>query len=127
MPREGIRGRTAGGLDVLAARVGERDELASRVRGDGDEALVLELADRGVDGARAGRPSPPAALGDRLHQLVAVHRLLGEEQQDGSTDVATRRPSVAAATVAGRSVVGRPRVVPAGMVVAVAGMRALAL
>src|SRR5947209_5472889 len=76
--------RVAPRLSILGelgpAGVGEGDELAPGVRDDGDAAFVLELVDRGVDGAGTRRPRRSSALADRLHQLVAVHGLLGEEQ-----------------------------------------------
>ena len=72
-----------------AARLGQREDAAARFRGGGlDEAFVLELLERGVDRAGARRPVAATALGDHLDDLVAVHRLLGEERQDRGADVA---------------------------------------
>jgi hypothetical protein len=56
-----------------------------------------------------------------------VHRLLGEELEHGGADVAARDPAAAATTVPGRPVLGRSRVVAAWVVVAQAGVPALAL
>src|SRR5262249_10527469 len=53
-----------------------------------DQAFFLEHLQRGVDGPRA---PPPRAAGTPLQlldHLVSVHRLLGEQCQDGRTDVA---------------------------------------
>ncbi len=72
-----------------APGVGQREDPPSRFRrGRLDQALVLELLQRGIDRAGARRPVPAAALGDHLDDLVAVHRLLREERQDGGADVA---------------------------------------
>src|SRR5512144_1162279 len=87
-------------VDVLTTGVGQGDQLAAGLGGDGDEALVFELADGRVDRARAGCPAPAGAVADRLHQLVAVHRLLGEQQQDGGADVTARCSSPPAVTAA---------------------------
>ena len=107
--------------EVLTAGVGERDQLAAGVGGDGDQALVLELADRRVDRAGARGPAAAAALGDGLHQLVAVHRLLGEEQQDGRPDVAARGPPRPPWRRPGT--LRRQRPAPAGVVEVVGGIR----
>ena len=96
---ERVRRRLLVRRDVLAAGVGERGELAAGVGGDDDEALVLELVERGIDRAGARRPPAAAALGDGLHELVAVPRLLGEQQQHGRADVTAGGPPAAAATV----------------------------
>ena len=42
------------------------------------EAFVLELLQSGVDRARAELPEPVRALGELLHDLIAMHRLLGQ-------------------------------------------------
>ena len=100
-------GGAFGGGD--ASFVGEREGAAPRFgRGRLDQALVLELLQRRVDGARARRPVAAAPLGDDLDDLVAVHRLLGEEREDGGADVAApgaaagaeERPAEAARAVA---------------------------
>ena len=105
---------------MLAAGVGQGDQPAAALGGHHDQALVLEQVDRRVDGAGARGPHAAGALGDRLHDLVAVHRLLGDEQQHGGADVAARSaaPSAAAAAHLGPVAEGRP--VAAGVVVAAA-------
>src|SRR3954470_219925 len=65
---------------LLAAGVCKGDEPAAGVGGHRHEALVLELVDRRVDRARAWAPGPAGTLRDGLHELVAVHRLLLEQQ-----------------------------------------------
>ena len=61
-----------------------------------DQALVLELLERGVDRAGARLPDALGAALDLLDELVAVLRLLLEEQEHGGADVAA--PGAAAAT-----------------------------
>ena len=63
-----------------------------------DQALVDQQLQRRVDRAGAGLPQFLAAFGDLLDHLVAVHRALGEQDQDGSADVtAPAAPAVTAA------------------------------
>src|SRR3954453_14445764 len=123
---ERVGRRLAARRDVLAAGVGERDELAARLGGDDDQSLVLELVDGRVDRAGTGRPAAATALGDRLHQLVAVHGLLGEELEDGRADVAARGSPTAAVPGAAEAL-RRHRTAAAGVVEAVAGLPVAAL
>src|SRR5580700_520698 len=53
-----------------------------------DQALILKLLKRRVDRARARPPDAAAALADLLDDLVAVHRLLGQERERRRADVA---------------------------------------
>src|SRR6185312_7951322 len=78
-------------LQVAAAGVGQREQLAPVALLRADQALVLELLERRVHRAGARAPDSLAALLDLLHDLVAVARLLGEQQQRGRADVATTR------------------------------------
>ena len=89
-----------------ASRVGDRGQLAARLAGDRDEALVLELVERRVDRAGARRPTATGAVGDRLHELVPVHRLLDEQHQHGGADVAARCAATTAAVGVVTPVVG---------------------
>ena len=84
---EEVAGLVDLGLGRLTPGLGQRGEFAAGLRGDGDETLVLKLADRGVDRAGAWRPAAVATLGDRLHELVSVHGLLSEKGQDRDTYV----------------------------------------
>ena len=86
-----------------APRVGEGVDLAAGLRGGGlDQALVLEQLQGGVDRAGARRPLAAAALRDHLDDLVAVHRLLGEQGEDrGAHVAAARAPARAEAGAAG--------------------------
>ena len=101
----GAAGPAVGGRTPL---VSEREGAAPRFGRDRlDQALVLELLKGRVDGARAGRPVAVAPLGDDLDDLVAVHRLLGEEREDGGADISAagttagaERPAEAARAVA---------------------------
>ncbi len=93
------------GLDLLgrgAAGIGELEQLlaAAVTLGADDQVLVDQQLQGRVDRAGAGLPQILAALGDLLDHLVAVHRPLGEQRQDGCADVATlaAAPSAAAAT-----------------------------
>ncbi len=74
--------------DVRAARVGELEQPAAAGVLRADEALVLELRERRVDGAGARAPVAAAAVLDLLHQPVAVARLLGEQDEQRGPDVA---------------------------------------
>src|SRR4029453_18732113 len=89
--------RLAVGLDVRAALVGELEGAPSGGLVAVDEPLVLELRERGVDRARAGAPDAAAALLELLHELVAVARLLLEQEQDRRAEVAAARPLAAPA------------------------------
>ena len=71
------------------ARLGQREDAPAGLGVGGlDQPFVLELLERRVDRAGARRPVAAAALRDHLDDLVAVHRLLGEERQDRGADVA---------------------------------------
>ncbi|BDH57637.1 hypothetical protein MTP03_25760 [Tsukamurella sp. PLM1] len=97
-PGERVRRAGERGLDVLAARICERGDLATLLARDGDETLVLELAQRGVDRAGAGLPGTGRALLDRRDDLVAVHRRRLEELEDRDPHVAALdAPSAATA------------------------------
>ena len=86
------------GLDLLGRRatlIGQLEKLfAASVSLARDQAFVVQQLQRRVDRPGAGPPDPVAALGDLLDHLVAVHRPLGQQRQDG-------RPHVAAASAAG--------------------------
>ena len=96
------------GLDLLRgffAGVGQLEELfaAFAFRADNQSLVDQQLQGR-VDRAGAGLPQVLAALGDLLDDLVAVHRPLGEQHQDGGTDVTTAAaPAVAAAPSTARA------------------------
>ena len=84
-----------------AAFVGELEKpLAAFAFGADDEALVDQQLQRRVDGARAGPPQAAAAVGDLLDHLVAVHRTVGQQNQDGRADIATLASPASAATAA---------------------------
>src|SRR6202040_3276909 len=68
-------------LHRVPARVGESEELAALALLRADQPFVLELLQRWIDRAGARTPDAVAALLDLLHDLVAVARLLGEQQQ----------------------------------------------
>src|SRR5690606_13102632 len=101
--------------DVRGARFGERRETTPAVGRELDEPLVLEQVQSRVDRARARAPLALAALGDLLDDLVAVHGLLGEEQQDGGADVAAPgAPGAATAAPVTTTAVTRTEAGPAG-------------
>ncbi len=72
-----------------------------------DQALVLELLEGRVDRAGARLPDALGAALDLLDELVAVLRLLLEQQQQGGADVAA--PGAGAASAATAAMVGRGR------------------
>src|SRR5690606_3504637 len=88
--------------DVGGALLGQLGGLAPGDLLDDDQALILELGQRGVDRAGAGTPDVVTALADLLDELVAVHGPLGEQQQDGRADVTA--PAASAATAAASEV-----------------------
>src|SRR5262249_27555352 len=88
LPRRGL---LAALLQVSPTRIGELEQLAPVHLLGADQALVLELLKRGIDRAGARAPSSLAALLHLLHDLVAVARLLGDQQQRGGADVAAAR------------------------------------
>ena len=81
------------GLVTVTADAGRKlatltDTGRAAVGRDPDQSLVLELGDRRVHGSGAQLPGAAGALGHGLHELVAVHRLLGEQDQQCGADVA---------------------------------------
>src|SRR5580692_2750782 len=101
---DGIPGGDVTGLLVLlgTARVGEGEAALAVDVLTADQALVLEQLEHRVDRAGAGSPCSLAALLDLFDHLVAVHRAVGEQGEDGGADVtaARPRPTSAAAAVA---------------------------
>src|SRR5690554_3323042 len=85
------------GLDVGATFVGQRGEVAPAVRRRRHEAFVGEESDRRVHGAGARPPRATQALGDLLDDLVAMHGLLGEQEQDRGAHVAASGSATTAA------------------------------
>src|SRR5919106_2059051 len=53
-----------------------------------DEALVLELLERGVDRAGARTPHAAASFGELLDDLVAMHGLCRQQPEDGRPHIA---------------------------------------
>src|SRR6185312_8883839 len=95
LPRRRLVGAAL--LDQLAAGVGEVQQLAAVDLLGAHEPLVLQQLEGGVDRACARAPRATAALFELLHDLEAVARLLGEQQQRGRAHVAAAR--LAPATV----------------------------
>jgi hypothetical protein len=106
--RERIPPRFPALLDVGAPLLGQRDELAPAAGRGGDEALVLQQGDGRVDPPGAGAPRATGPVGDRLHDLVAVHRLLREQQQRRDAHVATLRATAAEPATAARPALAAP-------------------
>ena len=71
------------------AGVGQREHAPAFGLLAPDDALVLEQLQRRVHRAGAGSPGAPALLLEPLHDLIAVHRLVGEHQQDRRAHVAS--------------------------------------
>src|SRR5205085_12699897 len=63
-------------VEQLAARAGDRKDLATIGFFRADQALVLELRERGVHRTGTGAPDALASLLDEPHHVVAVARLL---------------------------------------------------
>ena len=82
------------GLDLLRRRtsfVGQLEKLLAAVGfASGDQALVVQQLQRRVNRTGAGLPDSVAAFGDLLDHLVAVHRPLGQQHQNGRPHVAAR-------------------------------------
>ena len=82
-------------LDVGLAGVGQLEDVAAVARLALEQALVGEQLERGVDRAGARPPDAAGARFELLHDLVAVARLLLDEQQDRRADVAAADPPAA--------------------------------
>src|SRR5947209_448026 len=85
---------------MFAPGFGDLEPAGSLGLGRVDQALVLELRERRVNRPRAWAPASLAALLDRLHQLVAVPRLLGEQAQQRQADIASAGAAASVAMVA---------------------------
>src|SRR4029079_3779028 len=83
-------------IDVRAALVGERVRAPAVLLLRAHQALVLELLERGVDRAGARLPVALGAALDLLDQLVAVLRVLGQQEQQGGANVAPAGAAAAA-------------------------------
>src|SRR4029078_4454470 len=92
-----IRTAIGAGRPVRPGRSGRSGRTTLRIQGvrapavnllAGDEALVGELLQRRVDGARACAPAAAALLLELLDDLVAVHRASGQGGEDERPDLA---------------------------------------
>src|ERR1700712_3726670 len=83
--------------NVGVALFGQGGELAAVDRLDADQAGVFQGGQSRIDGTGARAPGPLSAVSHRLHQLVAVHGLLSEQDQDRDPHVAALGPAAAAA------------------------------
>src|SRR5215213_166362 len=99
---DGVPGGLLTGLLALlgGAGLGEGEAALPVALLTADQPLVLEHLQGGVDRAGAGGPGPAGSLLELFDHLVAVHRPLGEQGEDGGPDVAAPRPHPAAATAA---------------------------
>src|SRR3954454_19315293 len=97
LPRRPLRGATVGLGDALGRQ--REAPLALDLLG-GDQALVLEELQHRVDRTGARAPDTAAAGLELLDHLVAVHRPLAEQGENGETDVATPRARPTAAALA---------------------------
>src|SRR5206468_956006 len=80
------------GLEVGPPRVRQLKGPAPLALLGPNQALVLQLLQRRIDRSRARSPEPTTSLPELLHDLVAVQRLLGEQDQDRRPDVAAPDP-----------------------------------
>jgi hypothetical protein len=76
------------GCEVRAALVGELKAALAGIVQTSDQALVLEELQGRVDGAGTRLPYAAAAISELADDLVAVHRLLGEQGENCGPDVA---------------------------------------
>src|SRR5579862_3498410 len=81
------------GPDRRPAGLGQREDAAAAVLLAGHETLLLHRLEGGVHRTWSWCPRSPAAVGELLDHLVAVHRLLGQETQDCRLHVAASRPA----------------------------------
>src|SRR5262249_30503601 len=103
-----------GGLRGRAALLGQREDALGAVELARHELLLLHRLEGRVDRAGSGVPGAAAAVRELLDDLVAVHRRLREEAEDGRLDIApTGAVAAAERPEAARSA-------PAGSVLAVA-------
>ena len=84
-----IAGLGGVGRGGAATGVGQLERPATVDLLDAHELLVFELLEGRVDGTGARAPAAAASGFELLHDLVAVHRLLGEEAQDRGAQGAT--------------------------------------
>src|SRR6266508_732168 len=108
--RQLLPGMPARALEQLsrsrATLVGQRVHALALSLLAHDQSLVLEQLEGRVDRARARAPQPAAPGLELLDDLVAVHRLFGEQGEDAGADVtATGSPPASAH-------VPRPRTAP---------------
>src|SRR3954469_5697415 len=72
----------------FAAPIGDLVHALGVALGRAHEAFVLEHLQGRVDRTRARAPGPAAARFEALDHVVAVARLLGQDDEDGGADVA---------------------------------------
>src|ERR1035437_5701946 len=106
LPRRGLLGARR---DDLAACLGDLEaSLTLRVAGS-HQTFVLQLGQRRIHRPRPRAPAPATALLNLLHQLIAVARLLGKQQQKCDAHLAaTSAPTTAAEPTAAMSAAARP-------------------
>ena len=75
-------------LEIGATLSRKGDQPAAAFLFGRDQTLILELRDRRIDRARARVPGAAGAVTHGLHDLVAVHWLVGKQHQDGCPHVA---------------------------------------
>ena len=93
------RSPDAGG-EFGAAGIGDLVDGLAAVGLLGDEALLFELRQARVDRARARHVGAAEAVAERLDELVAVHRALGEQAQQVEPQVPVREDGRAHARTA---------------------------
>ena len=81
-------GTVTGGVGRGPALGGQAEHPAPFRLVGGHQSLVLHHLEGGIDRARAGPPDAATPLGELGDDLVAVHRLLGEQRDDGGPHVA---------------------------------------
>ncbi len=82
---------------TLVGQLKQLDRVALRRP---DQALVRKLGEGRVHRTGTRPPATAGALLDRLHELVAVARLVGEQHEERAADLAAPAPSAATAEAA---------------------------
>ena len=72
-------------------------DAASALLFGSNQAFVFQLLQSGIDAAGAGLVDAARALGQFLHQLVAVLRAFAEQRKNGQPDLARFKEAAAAA------------------------------
>lgn len=76
------------GDDQFAARIGELEDSLAILIGRSHQSILRQALEHWVDGTGGGLPLSVTAVSELGQDLVAVPRLLGEQEQDCVQDIA---------------------------------------